>query len=93
MQVRNLIMAAGAALAGVTAIAAAPTAASAQDYRYAPVYREEYRETYRPGYDYRRIEAHRYWEARRLAELRREEMRREYWRRHRHYDYGYGYRY
>ena len=97
MQVRNLLIAAGATLAGLTAIVAAPTAASAQEYRYAPVYR-----TYeaRPAYAYNGYETPRYeargWQARRYWERRREEeRRREYWR-HRHheaYGYGYGYRY
>lgn len=98
MQVRNLLIAAGATLAGLTAIVAAPTAASAQEYRYAPAYRTYETPRYETrGYGYQneyRGYEHRGWEQRRLAELRREELRREYWRRHhRHAGYEYGYRF
>ncbi len=71
MQVRNLLIAAGAALAGVTAIAAAPTAADAQVYR--PVYRAEAIRFQRAEelrrIEFRRMEFRRA-EARRIAELR-----------------------
>jgi hypothetical protein len=86
MQVRNMLVAAGAVLAGVTAIAAAPTAASAQEYRtYERSYQPAYAQTYRPaytqayGYGHDRFDQRRYFEQRREAELRR-----EYWARHHH---------
>jgi len=71
MQVRNMLVAAGAVLAGVTAIAAAPTAANAQVYRpyYAPAPRYEAMR-YERAQEIRRIEARRYWEHRRMAEYR-----------------------
>jgi hypothetical protein len=67
MQVRNLLIAAGATLAGLTAIAAAPTAASAQGY-YRPAYAAPYR--VERSHEIRRIEARRHWEHRRMAEYR-----------------------
>ena len=77
MQVRNLLIAAGAVLAATTAIAAAPTAASAQEFYhpYRGGYHEVYRdEGYRPyrayGYGYGGWEAHRYWEHRRYEDWR-----------------------
>ncbi len=66
MQVRNMLIAAGASLAGLTAIAAVPTAADAQVYR--PAYRAEIR--HERAHEIRRIEARRYWEHRRMAEYR-----------------------
>lgn len=67
MQVRNLMIAAGAALAGLTAIAAAPTAANAQTF-YRPAYHTPYFR-YERAREIRRIEVRRA-EERRLAELR-----------------------
>jgi hypothetical protein len=67
MQVRNLLIAAGAALAGVTAITAVPAVADAQGFGYRPAYRAE---TYRfeRAREIRRIELAR--ERERLAALR-----------------------
>ena len=56
MQVRNLLIAAGAALAATTAIAAAPTAANAQGYHHA--YERAY--GYHP-YAFHRFEPRPYW--------------------------------
>ena len=67
MQVRNLLIAAGVALAGVTTIAAVPAAADAQIYR--PGYRAEAVRIERIR-EIRRIEARRAFERQRLAELR-----------------------
>jgi hypothetical protein len=67
MQVRNLLIAAGAALAGVTAIAAVPATADAQVFR--PGYRAEAFRIERVR-EIRRIEARRVWERERLAHLR-----------------------
>ena len=77
MTIRNLVIAAGAVLAAGSALAA-PGMASAQEYR--PIYREapvyqpvQYGYGYeRPRYDYRRIEAHRYWEHRRFERFHHE---------------------
>lgn len=84
MQVRNLLIAAGASLAALTGIAAAPTAASAQEYR--PIYRTYEPAHYGYGYERERFE-HRRFEERRLWELRREEARRRAeWRFHHRYE-------
>jgi len=62
MQVRNLLIAAGAALAATTAIAAVPATASAQGF-YHPYRAERVRE-------FHRFEARRHWEHRRFEAWR-----------------------
>jgi hypothetical protein len=78
MQVRNLLIAAGVALAGVTTIAAVPAVADAQGFGYRPAYRAEAYRIERAR-EIRRIELLRARERERLAELRfhhRHEFRR-----------------
>jgi len=72
MQVRNLLIAAGATLAGVTALASAPTAASAQEFYRHDFYRPPYDAPYRfeRAREFHRMEVRRFWEHRRFEPYR-----------------------